>query len=123
MLRLVLPSSKVHSHLSSFFLQACTLASPEVGDLRPDAPTWCRAPFEPEGLLSSISSILSGVIGIHYGHVLIHFKGHVERLKQIQDCSCMNIILKANDKMPSMKQCVTPPKWVAAEYGLGNVTS
>lgn len=32
-------------------LQACTLASPEAGDLRPDAPTWCRAPFEPEGLL------------------------------------------------------------------------
>ena len=37
---------------SSFYkLQACTLASPEAGDLRPDAPTWCRAPFEPEGLL------------------------------------------------------------------------
>ncbi|GKB30494.1 ribonuclease H-like domain-containing protein [Tanacetum coccineum] len=53
---------------------ACTLASPEVGDLRPYAPTWCRAPFEPEGLLCSISSILSGVIDIHYGHVLIHFK-------------------------------------------------
>ncbi|GJZ73723.1 hypothetical protein Tco_0637869 [Tanacetum coccineum] len=32
-------------------LKACTLASPEVGDLRPYAPTWCRAPFEPEGLL------------------------------------------------------------------------
>nr|GEW77573.1 heparan-alpha-glucosaminide N-acetyltransferase-like [Tanacetum cinerariifolium] len=62
--------------------EACTLASLEAGDLRPDAPTWCRAPFEPEGLLSSISSILSAVIGIHYGHVLIHFKGHAERLKQ-----------------------------------------
>ncbi|KAF5767409.1 hypothetical protein HanRHA438_Chr14g0633911 [Helianthus annuus] len=63
-------------------LKACTLNSPESGPLRPDAPTWCRAPFEPEGLLSSISAILTGVIGIHYGHVLIHFKGHAERLKQ-----------------------------------------
>ncbi|KAK7826944.1 heparan-alpha-glucosaminide n-acetyltransferase [Quercus suber] len=27
-------------------------------------------------------AILSGTIGIHYGHVLIHFKSHSERLKQ-----------------------------------------
>ncbi|KAM0009936.1 putative heparan-alpha-glucosaminide N-acetyltransferase [Helianthus debilis subsp. tardiflorus] len=32
-------------------LKACTLSSPESGPLRPDAPNWCRAPFEPEGLL------------------------------------------------------------------------
>ncbi|KAG0460318.1 hypothetical protein HPP92_023446 [Vanilla planifolia] len=38
-------------------------------------------PFEPEGLLSSISAIVSATIGIHYGHVLIHFKVHSERLK------------------------------------------
>ncbi|KAH1227734.1 Heparan-alpha-glucosaminide N-acetyltransferase [Glycine max] len=30
----------------------------------------------------SISASLSGTIGIHYGHVLIHFKGRSERLKQ-----------------------------------------
>ncbi|KAL0409976.1 UNVERIFIED_CONTAM: Heparan-alpha-glucosaminide N-acetyltransferase [Sesamum latifolium] len=63
-------------------LRACTLSSPAAGPLREDAPTWCQAPFEPEGLLSSISAIISGTIGIHYGHVLIHFKGHAERLKQ-----------------------------------------
>ncbi|XP_027936131.1 heparan-alpha-glucosaminide N-acetyltransferase-like [Vigna unguiculata] len=60
----------------------CTLSSPAEGPFLKNAPSWCRAPFEPEGLLSSISAILSGVIGIHYGHVLIHFKGHSERLKQ-----------------------------------------
>ncbi|KAJ1255102.1 hypothetical protein BS78_K290500, partial [Paspalum vaginatum] len=59
----------------------CTFSSPNMGPLRADAPAWCLAPFEPEGLLSSISSILSGTIGIHYGHVLIHFKTHKERLK------------------------------------------
>ncbi|KAH9734835.1 DUF1624 domain-containing protein [Citrus sinensis] len=62
-------------------LEACTLSSPNSGPLREDAPSWCRAPFEPEGLLSTISAILSGTIGIHYGHVLIHFKGHSARLK------------------------------------------
>ncbi|KAI4300336.1 hypothetical protein L6164_033725 [Bauhinia variegata] len=62
-------------------LKVCTLSSPADGLLREDAPSWCHGPFEPEGLLSSISAILSGTIGIHYGHVLIHFKGHAERLK------------------------------------------
>ncbi|KAJ0079383.1 hypothetical protein Patl1_22503 [Pistacia atlantica] len=38
-------------------------------------------PFEPEGILSSISAILSTIIGVHFGHVLIHLKGHLARLK------------------------------------------
>jgi heparan-alpha-glucosaminide N-acetyltransferase len=63
-------------------LKACTFSSPSSGPYRKDAPLWCRAPFEPEGSLSTISAILSGTIGIHYGHVLIHLKGHSERLKQ-----------------------------------------
>ncbi|PNY04374.1 heparan-alpha-glucosaminide N-acetyltransferase-like protein, partial [Trifolium pratense] len=46
------------------------------------APAWCYAPFEPEGILSSISAILSTIIGLHYGHVLIHFQDHLSRLKQ-----------------------------------------
>ncbi|GER45442.1 hypothetical protein STAS_22395 [Striga asiatica] len=74
-------------------LKACTLSSPGAGPLREDAPTWCRAPFEPEGLLSSISAIISGTIGVHYGHVLIHFKGHVERLKQWVSMALVLLIL------------------------------
>uniref|UniRef100_A0A9I9CW75 Heparan-alpha-glucosaminide N-acetyltransferase-like n=1 Tax=Cucumis melo TaxID=3656 RepID=A0A9I9CW75_CUCME len=60
----------------------CTFSAPDEGPLRDDAPSWCLAPFEPEGLLSSVSAILSGTIGIHYGHVLLHFKTHSQRLKQ-----------------------------------------
>ncbi|KAK9048932.1 hypothetical protein SSX86_032101 [Deinandra increscens subsp. villosa] len=89
-------------------LKACTLSYPESGPLRPDAPSWCRAPFEPEGLLSSISAILSGVIGIHYGHVLIHFKGHAERLKQWVSMGfgllIIAIILHFTDAIPINKQ-------------------
>ncbi|KAF5803830.1 putative heparan-alpha-glucosaminide N-acetyltransferase [Helianthus annuus] len=89
-------------------LKACTLSSPESGPLRPDAPNWCRAPFEPEGLLSSISAILSGVIGIHYGHVLIHFKGHAERLKQWVSMGVglliIAILLHFTDAIPINKQ-------------------
>ncbi|GLT68676.1 hypothetical protein SLA2020_408850 [Shorea laevis] len=60
---------------------SCTENSPYEGPLRKDAPSWCHAPFEPEGILSSISSLLSTIIGAHFGHVLIYLKGHSDRLK------------------------------------------
>ncbi|XP_061965270.1 uncharacterized protein LOC133689429 [Populus nigra] len=89
-------------------LKACTLSSPGSGPFRKDAPSWCRAPFEPEGLLSSISAILSGTIGIHYGHVLIHFKGHAERLRQWVSMGVIllivAIILHFTDAIPINKQ-------------------
>ncbi|KAK8994610.1 hypothetical protein V6N11_045689 [Hibiscus sabdariffa] len=89
-------------------LKACTHSSPSAGPFREDAPSWCRAPFEPEGLLSSILAILSGTIGIHYGHVLIHFKGHSERLKQWVSMAAglliVAIILHFTDAIPINKQ-------------------
>ncbi|XP_027070188.1 uncharacterized protein [Coffea arabica] len=89
-------------------LKACTFSSPASGPLREDAPTWCLAPFEPEGFLSSISAILSGTIGIHYGHVLIHFKGHKERLKHwVSMGLCLIVlalVLHFTDAIPINKQ-------------------
>ncbi|GLT51266.1 hypothetical protein SLA2020_246870 [Shorea laevis] len=89
-------------------LKACTLSSPASGPFRPNAPSWCLAPFEPEGLLSSISAILSGTIGIQYGNVLIHFRGHSERLKQWVSMGfgllTIAIILHFTDVIPLNKQ-------------------
>ncbi|TYI43444.1 hypothetical protein ES332_A01G170400v1 [Gossypium tomentosum] len=89
-------------------LKACTHSSSSSGQIREDAPSWCRAPFEPEGLLSSILAILSGTIGIHYGHVLIHFKGHPERLKQWVSMALglliVAIILHFTDAIPINEQ-------------------
>ncbi|PWZ28394.1 Heparan-alpha-glucosaminide N-acetyltransferase [Zea mays] len=86
----------------------CTSSSPNMGPLRSDAPAWCLAPFEPEGLLSSISSVLSGTIGIHYGHVLIHFKTHKERLKHWLltgfSLLVLGIILHFTNAIPINKQ-------------------
>ncbi|XP_057463884.1 uncharacterized protein LOC130753743 [Actinidia eriantha] len=98
----------LYSHPVWKRLNACTLSSPSDGPLRENAPSWCRAPFEPEGLLSTISAILSGTIGIHYGHVLIHFKGHSERLKQWVSMGLglliISIILHFTDAIPINKQ-------------------
>ncbi|XP_057785676.1 uncharacterized protein LOC131003216 isoform X2 [Salvia miltiorrhiza] len=89
-------------------LRACTLSSPDSGTFRDDAPTWCRAPFEPEGILSSISAIVTGTIGIHYGHVLIHVKDHAERLKQWLSMGILLLIvacvLHFTDAIPINKQ-------------------
>ncbi|GAV58160.1 DUF1624 domain-containing protein [Cephalotus follicularis] len=89
-------------------LKACTLSSPNSGPPRENAPYWCRAPFEPEGLLSTISAILSGTIGIHYGHVLIHIKAHSERLKHWGSMGLglliIAIILHFTDAIPINKQ-------------------
>ncbi|KAL2941052.1 Heparan-alpha-glucosaminide N-acetyltransferase [Bienertia sinuspersici] len=62
-------------------LQACTANSPFEGPLLENAPSWCHAPFEPEGILSSISAVLSTINGVHFGHVLVHIKNHTGRLK------------------------------------------
>ncbi|KAL5712685.1 heparan-alpha-glucosaminide N-acetyltransferase [Ranunculus cassubicifolius] len=89
-------------------LKACTFSAPASGPLREDAPSWCLAPFEPEGLLSSISAIISCTIGVHYGHVLIHFKGHAERLKHWVSMGVVllviAIILHFTDAIPINKQ-------------------
>ncbi|MED6143079.1 hypothetical protein PIB30_003357 [Stylosanthes scabra] len=58
----------------------CSINSPENGPLPPDAPSWCQAPFDPEGLLSSVMAIVTCLIGLHYGHIIVHFKDHRVRI-------------------------------------------
>ncbi|XP_016651648.1 PREDICTED: heparan-alpha-glucosaminide N-acetyltransferase isoform X3 [Prunus mume] len=91
--------------------KACTENSPYAGPFRHDAPSWCHAPFEPEGIVSSISAILSTIIGVHFGHVLIQMKGHPARLKHWIPAGCallvLGIILHFTHAIPSNKQLYT----------------
>ncbi|XP_028183472.1 uncharacterized protein LOC114370355 [Glycine soja] len=52
------------------------------GILQRIALVYCAVALIETYTTNCISASLSGTIGIHYGHVLIHFKGHSERLKQ-----------------------------------------
>lgn len=79
--RVVLGINHMYQHPAWKRSKACTEKFPYEGSFRADAPTWCYAPFEPEGVLSSISAILSTLIGLHFGHVLIHLKDHADRLR------------------------------------------
>ncbi|XP_021912147.1 heparan-alpha-glucosaminide N-acetyltransferase [Carica papaya] len=79
--RAVLGINHMYKHPAWRRSKECTQNSPYSGPFRNNAPSWCYAPFEPEGILSSISSVLSTIIGVHFGNVLIHFKEHLARLK------------------------------------------
>ncbi|XP_058102643.1 uncharacterized protein LOC131246484 [Magnolia sinica] len=60
----------------------CSINSPDYGPLPLDAPSWCQAPFDPEGLLSSVMAVVTCLIGLHYGHIIVHFKDHRDRILQ-----------------------------------------
>ncbi|XP_019095758.1 PREDICTED: heparan-alpha-glucosaminide N-acetyltransferase-like isoform X2 [Camelina sativa] len=60
----------------------CSVNSPNNGPLPPGAPSWCQAPFDPEGLLCSLMATVTCLVGLHYGHIIIHFKDHKKRLNQ-----------------------------------------
>ncbi|EOX95209.1 Heparan-alpha-glucosaminide N-acetyltransferase [Theobroma cacao] len=57
----------------------CSVNSPDYGPLPPDSPEWCLAPFDPEGILSSLMAVLTCFVGLHFGHVLLHYKGQMQR--------------------------------------------
>ncbi|CAO2147073.1 unnamed protein product [Urochloa humidicola] len=73
-----------HLYAHPFYLKTeqCSINSPRNGPLPPDAPTWCEAPFDPEGLLSSLMATVTCLIGLQIGHVIVHFKEHGERIVQ-----------------------------------------
>ncbi|KAB1201989.1 hypothetical protein CJ030_MR8G005371 [Morella rubra] len=50
---------------------AFSINSPDHGPLPADAPSWCQAPFDHEGLLSSVMAIVTCLLGLHYGHILL----------------------------------------------------
>ncbi|KAK4413616.1 Heparan-alpha-glucosaminide N-acetyltransferase [Sesamum alatum] len=58
----------------------CSINSPDYGPLPPNAPSWCQAPFDPEGILSTVMPIVTCLIGLQFGHIIVHFKDHRNRL-------------------------------------------
>ncbi|KAK4395709.1 Heparan-alpha-glucosaminide N-acetyltransferase [Sesamum angolense] len=58
----------------------CSINSPDYGPLPTNAPSWCQAPFDPEGILSTVMAIVTCLIGLQFGHIIVHFKDHRNRL-------------------------------------------
>ncbi|KAH7678646.1 Heparan-alpha-glucosaminide N-acetyltransferase protein [Dioscorea alata] len=58
----------------------CSINSPDYGPLPPNSPVWCLAPFDPEGILSSLMASITCFAGLHFGHFIVHYKSHAQRL-------------------------------------------
>ena len=51
-------------------------------------PAFCHARLDPEGALSSIPTVLTTWLGLHFGLVLVHNPGdHIGRLRQLTSIS------------------------------------
>lgn len=60
-------------------LKECNMST--NGQVPESAPSWCHAPFDPEGVLSSITAAVSCIIGLQYGHSLAHLQDHKQRMQ------------------------------------------
>uniref|UniRef100_A0A1D1XS19 Heparan-alpha-glucosaminide N-acetyltransferase n=1 Tax=Anthurium amnicola TaxID=1678845 RepID=A0A1D1XS19_9ARAE len=60
-------------------LKECWL---ENGQVLENSPAWCWAPFEPEGILSSLMAAVTCIIGLQFGHILVQIEDHKSRLFQ-----------------------------------------
>lgn len=58
----------------------CSVNSPDYGPLPPDSPGWCLAPFDPEGILSSLMAAITCFVGLQFGHILGIFQAHKQRV-------------------------------------------
>ncbi|XP_043715028.1 heparan-alpha-glucosaminide N-acetyltransferase-like [Telopea speciosissima] len=56
--------------------------SSKNGQISDSSPSWCHAPFDPEGILSSLTAAITCIVGLHYGHVLVQLEDHKDRLLQ-----------------------------------------
>ncbi|XP_022935357.1 heparan-alpha-glucosaminide N-acetyltransferase-like [Cucurbita moschata] len=73
--------------------EQCSINSPDYGPLPPNAPSWCQAPFDPEGILSTVMAVVTCLVGLHYGHIIVHFKDHRDRmLHWIIPSSCLIVL-------------------------------
>ncbi|ONK64484.1 uncharacterized protein A4U43_C07F26550 [Asparagus officinalis] len=59
-------------------LKECRIS--KDGGVPDDSPSWCQAPFEPEGILGSLMAAVACIIGLQFGHVLVYLEGHRDRL-------------------------------------------
>ncbi|KAI5592442.1 hypothetical protein BDE02_04G151400 [Populus trichocarpa] len=60
-------------------LKECNMST--NGQVPESAPSWCHAPFDPEGVLSSITAAVACIIGLQYGHSLAHLQDHKQRMQ------------------------------------------
>lgn len=59
-------------------LKDCNMSTD--GRIPESSPSWCHTPFDPEGILSTLTAAVTCIIGLQYGHILAHIQDHKGRL-------------------------------------------
>ncbi|KAL0903169.1 hypothetical protein M5K25_027526 [Dendrobium thyrsiflorum] len=77
--RLILGEKHLYQNPVYRRTKECSINSPDYGPLPPNSPKWCLAPFDPEGILSSVMAAMTCFVGLQFGHVMINFKSHMRR--------------------------------------------
>ncbi|KNA18020.1 hypothetical protein SOVF_074470 isoform A [Spinacia oleracea] len=78
--RLLLGESHLYQRPVYRRVMECSVNSPDYGPLPPNSPGWCLAPFDPEGILSSLMAAVTCFVGLHFGQIIAHFKDHFQRM-------------------------------------------
>ncbi|KAM5576064.1 hypothetical protein ABKV19_014805 [Rosa sericea] len=78
--RVILGEHHLYQHPIYRRTEECSINSPDYGPLPPNSPGWCLAPFDPEGILSSLMAAVTCFVGLHFGHILLHFKDQNQRV-------------------------------------------
>ncbi|KAG6653513.1 hypothetical protein I3843_05G074800 [Carya illinoinensis] len=65
----------------------------KISDDQDCSPPWCDAPFDPEGILSSLTAAVTCIFGLQYGHILADLQDHKERLTKWSLLSISSFIL------------------------------
>ncbi|GMH26565.1 hypothetical protein Nepgr_028408 [Nepenthes gracilis] len=80
--RKVLGITHMYRHPAWRRSEACTSSSPYEGPIRPDAPSWCSAPYEPVGILRLMHWVSMGLTLFVLGMVF-HFTHAISLNKQL----------------------------------------
>ncbi|CAA6656001.1 unnamed protein product [Spirodela intermedia] len=72
------PTSSLPSIIDDYVIK--TDCYSEKGQGLENSPAWCQAPFDPEGVLSSLMASVTCIIGLQFGHVLVQVEEHKGRL-------------------------------------------
>ncbi|KAM6558909.1 hypothetical protein CsatA_028148 [Cannabis sativa] len=78
--RVILGENHLYQHPVYRRTKECSVNSPDYGPRPPNSPGWCLAPFDPEGILSSLMAAITCFLGLHYGHIVVHFKGQRQKI-------------------------------------------
>ncbi|KAL3843356.1 hypothetical protein ACJIZ3_000759 [Penstemon smallii] len=76
--RVVPSDSSLVTANNGYVHRECNISS--HGEVPQTSPSWCHAPFDPEGILSSLTASVACIIGLQYGHFLVQLQHHKERL-------------------------------------------